>query len=223
QVFEEYLIWRWENMPTSLGVRPSGTGAVAQMRLVLMAQGDSVEILRQFKQLPKSDANILTKELAITGCPGQSYSCDDSREVRGPAILVYYAPALMQKAGRKNPYGALRILAEVFRQARALWPLSDSDAEKTVLLRIDVLKELETADIMEPPSGIQFLLQRNSLYDGQVKIATHQELQDRNAATSQVLCFKTSTSSLPLQKRRTSLRFMSSFLSFQANPGRDRS
>ena len=49
QVFEEYLIWRWENMPTSLGVRPSGTGAVAQMRLVLMAQGDSVEILRQFK------------------------------------------------------------------------------------------------------------------------------------------------------------------------------
>eukprot|EP00913_Durusdinium_trenchii_P002639 g2444.t1 len=237
QVFEEYLIWRWENMPTSLGVRPSGTGAVAQMRLVLMAQGDSVEILRQFKQLPKSDANILTKdgtfrgrsgphafgELAITGCPGQSYSCDDSREVRGPAILVYYAPALMQKAGRKNPYGALRILAEVFRQARALWPLSDSDAEKTVLLRIDVLKELETADIMEPPSGIQFLLQRNSLYDGQVKIATHQELQDRNAATSQVLCFKTSASSLPLQKRRTSLRFMSSFLSFQANPGRDRS
>ena len=44
------------------------------------------------------------------GCPGQSYSCDDSREVRGPAILVYYAPALMQKAGRKNPYGALRLL-----------------------------------------------------------------------------------------------------------------
>ncbi|CAK9074275.1 Mitogen-activated protein kinase kinase kinase 3 [Durusdinium trenchii] len=140
QVFEEYLIWRWENMPTSLGVRPSGTGAVAQMRLVLMAQGDSVEILRQFKQLPKSDANILTKDGTFRGCPGQSYSCDDSREVRGPAILVYYAPALMQKAGRKNPYGALRILAEVFRQARALWPLSDSDAEKTVLLRIDVLK-----------------------------------------------------------------------------------
>ena len=35
-----------------------------------------------------------------------------------------------------------RILAEVFRQARTLWPLNSSDAEKTVLLRIDVLKEV---------------------------------------------------------------------------------
>ena len=35
---------------------------------------------------------------------------------------------------------ATRILAEVLRQARTLWPLNESDAEKTVLVRIDILK-----------------------------------------------------------------------------------
>eukprot|EP00971_Amphidinium_carterae_P052998 1043926-Amphidinium_carterae.1 len=33
-----------------------------------------------------------------------------------PAILVYYAPALMQKNFSTDPVGALTVLAEVFRQ-----------------------------------------------------------------------------------------------------------
>jgi hypothetical protein len=49
-------------MPTNLGACPTGAGSVAKMRLVLMAQGDSLEILRQFRLLPKSDANILSKD-----------------------------------------------------------------------------------------------------------------------------------------------------------------
>ena len=96
QVLEEYLKWRWGTMPSNLGACPSGAGSVAAMRLVLMAQGDSNDILRQFRPvrdctvscfapkkrmeqqslvfgrvllfvpshrlLPKSDANILSKE-----------------------------------------------------------------------------------------------------------------------------------------------------------------
>eukprot|EP00434_Breviolum_minutum_P006582 symbB.v1.2.005810.t1/scaffold342.1/size227955/3 len=200
-------------MPSNLGACPRGAGSVAAMRLVLMAQGDSPDVLRQFRLLPKSDANILSKELAITGCPGQHFNCDDMRESRGPALLVYYAPALMQKAGRKDPFGALRILAEVLRQARALWPLNDTDAEKTVLVRIDVLKELEVSDILEPATGVRFVLVRNSLYDGQVKAAGLAEVQDINAATSQLLNFNR-TSLTGFRPRRPSFRFMASFLSF---------
>lgn len=49
-----------------------------------------------------------TEKLCPAGCPGQHFTCDDLRESRGPALLVYYAPALMQKAGRQDPLGALR-------------------------------------------------------------------------------------------------------------------
>ncbi|CAJ1430276.1 unnamed protein product [Effrenium voratum] len=188
EVLENYLIWRWGSLPANLGPPPKGAGAIAKLRLVLMAQGDSFEVMRQFKQLPKSDATILSKaqELAITGaversqgltgvdvlgCQGQHFLCDDSRESRGPAILVYYAPALMQKAGR--------ILAEVLRKARVLWPLNEREAEprqvigapnaveeKTVLVRIDVLKELEVSEILDPAGGAMTSFSARSVSSG---------------------------------------------------------
>ncbi|CAJ1366545.1 unnamed protein product [Effrenium voratum] len=205
EVLENYLIWRWGSLPANLGPPPKGAGAIAKLRLVLMAQGDSFEVMRQFKQLPKSDATILSKELAITGCQGQHFLCDDSRESRGPAILVYYAPALMQKAGRKDPLGALRILAEVLRKARVLWPLNEREAEKTVLVRIDVLKELEVSEILDPAGGAQFMLVRNSLHDGQVKLGFEHE------GSSEVLRFGRDRF---LPKPRHHSLPMPSFLSF---------
>ena len=36
-------------MPSNLGACPRGAGSVAAMRLVLMAQGDSPDVLRQFR------------------------------------------------------------------------------------------------------------------------------------------------------------------------------
>ena len=56
QVLEEYLKWRWGTMPSNLGACPSGAGSVAAMRLVLMAQGDSNDILRQFR--PVRDCTV---------------------------------------------------------------------------------------------------------------------------------------------------------------------
>eukprot|EP00913_Durusdinium_trenchii_P012877 g12092.t1 len=89
EVFEDYLVWRWNHMSTKMGTTPSGTGAIAKMRLVLMAQGDSLEIIRQFEKLKKADYQVLSQEI-------------ERPEAGGPAILVYYAPALMQKAGREE-------------------------------------------------------------------------------------------------------------------------
>lgn len=62
--------------------------------------------------------------------------------MRGPAILIYYAPALLQKAGAAKCFDALRVLADVFRAARVLFPLEESRVEDTVIIRIDALKVL---------------------------------------------------------------------------------
>merc|ERR1712060_855853 len=116
-----------------------------------MAQGDSIEVLTQFDKLGLDDQLVLSEELAITGCRGQSYereTLEDSNCFgKGPAILVYYAPALMQRSGKTDPKGAMAVLAAVFRQARELWPLCEEDADKSVTVRIDNLKELDVTSM----------------------------------------------------------------------------
>eukprot|EP00931_Biecheleriopsis_adriatica_P021050 TRINITY_DN13886_c0_g1_i1.p1 TRINITY_DN13886_c0_g1~~TRINITY_DN13886_c0_g1_i1.p1 ORF type:complete len:1262 (+),score=289.72 TRINITY_DN13886_c0_g1_i1:34-3819(+) len=189
QVFEDYLCWRWGNAQPGLGPMPSGAGSIAKMRLVLMAQGDSAEVIRQFEKLPSADRQVLCTELAMTSCHDQDFVRDNLHEKRGPAILVYYSPALMQKAGRKDPQGAMRILAEVFRAARALWPLSlaEKDVDRHVTVRIDVLKELEVTSIMEPLNDTCFVLSKMSSMDGQVKELQTAELKDLDEAANRVL------------------------------------
>jgi hypothetical protein len=175
QVFEDYLIWRWENHEPSLGAPPSGKGSIAKMRLVLMAQTDSHELLKQFSRLPEEEMNILSNELAMTGCQDQTFERDpgDIKNLRkGPALLIYYSPALMQKNGRKDPFRAMQILAEVFRTARLLYPLSDDpkEADKSVTIRIDAIKDLDLETVISPDPGSHFVLMRNSGVDGQVKL-----------------------------------------------------
>lgn len=194
EVFEDYLVWRWNHMSTKMGTTPSGTGAIAKMRLVLMAQGDSLEIIRQFEKLKKADYQVLSQELAITGCSQQKYKRDSWKEAGGPAILVYYAPALMQKAGREDPFSAMTILAEIFRQARSLWPLSNKpeECDKCVMVRIDVLKELQISTIVDPRPGIHYVLSRVSTQDAQVKIVTNLDMKTIDQATQRVLKFGSS-------------------------------
>ncbi|CAE7300309.1 DEGP1 [Symbiodinium sp. CCMP2592] len=185
EVFEEYLVWRWGNMEQRLGPAPTGSGAIAKMRLVLMAQGDNQEVLRQFSRLKKADQQVLSQELAITGCLNQKFKRDSYKDAGGPAILVYYAPALMQKAGKQDPAGALIVMAEIFRQARSLWPLSKNqeDCDKTILVRIDVLKEMQVSAILEPRPDINYVLCRVSSQDAQVKIVSNLDMKEIDKAS----------------------------------------
>ena len=57
----------------------------------------------------------------------------------GPALLVYYNPALLQKA-QDFPF-ALRTMYEIYRAARKLWPLDPEQENLTVTIRIDNIKE----------------------------------------------------------------------------------
>jgi hypothetical protein len=174
-VFEDYLAWRWENHEPNLGPPPEGKGSIAKMRLVLMAQGDSPELLKQFQKLPDEEKQILSDELAMTGNQDQTFQRDPSEgkyAKKGPALLIYYSPALMQKSGRKDPRGAMILLAEVFRQARVLWPLSDDPetTNKSVIVRIDAIKDLQVTEIQGPEVGNNFVLVKNSSVDGQVRL-----------------------------------------------------
>lgn len=174
QVYEDYLVWRWRTHKPDLGQVPEGPGSIAMLRLVVMAQGDSSCILSAFQQLPQEDREILTTEMACSGCQDQKFLREGQPPIlqtSGPAILIYYAPALMQKAGATNPRAALRILAEIFRQSRLLWPFVRKKANESVTVRIDVLKELEVSGISQLTAGEIWALERSGR-DAEVKKLT---------------------------------------------------
>lgn len=174
QVYQDYLEWRWGRAASecSLGPVPSDPFGVAKMRLVVMSQGDALEVLRSFSDLPPRDQETLAEELSLTGCCDQSFSQNQQKQ-RGPAILLYYGPALMQKAGSADPYNTMRIIAEIFRTARQLWPLSEDKqlADQTTILRIDALKELSAQEILDNHSQgkSHYAILRNGQKDGQIR------------------------------------------------------
>jgi hypothetical protein len=175
QVYEDYLAWRWESHKPSLGPAPQGKSAIARMRLVTMAQGDSAAVLQAFDSLPVPDQDVLCDELSNVDIWNQSWARQES-EQHGPAILVYYAPALMQKAGKEDPRGALLLLAEVFRQARSLGPLSEEARSWWVSVRVDQLKELPLAEVEHPKDGKAWVLTKLTSREGVVQLVDQQDL-----------------------------------------------
>mmetsp|Transcript_2036 Transcript_2036/g.6165 ORF Transcript_2036/g.6165 Transcript_2036/m.6165 type:complete len:219 (-) Transcript_2036:165-821(-) len=127
-----------------------------------MAQGNSKLLFSAWEGLPNDDRRVLGEELARTGCEGQKFVCDAMKDFRGPAFLVYYGPAFLQKAGLLDPLGALRILAEILRKARTMWPLMSSWAGATVVIRIDLLKAETVQACSEPMPGEAWCLERVS-------------------------------------------------------------
>jgi len=192
-VNEEYLKDSWTKQVPPLGDPPFGPGSIARMRLVLMAQGDSVEILRQFQSLPAEDQRVLRLEMACTGCENQQYACDSLHNQptcgAGPAILVYYGPALLQKAGKKDPKSALIILAEVYRRTRELWPLSQASAGKSVVVRIDALKELECSAVLQSQPGQIWVVAKTSGKDAMVKLLGASDYKGLDWESNVVLTF----------------------------------
>lgn len=207
QVFEDYLKWRWHADGT-LGALPVGVGSIARMRLVVMAQGDGKAITKAFVQLPLSDREVLSKELALTGLQAQRYSaaCGDDITSVGPAILVYYAPALLQKAGKQDPLSAMIVLAEVLRQARVLWPSSEPQAGKRVIVRIDNLKDKDAHTLLQPDSSNMWVLNKTSSADGAVKQIPVSLIGTIDWNTHQVLHFVGTSRSRNMTHKRNDVR-----------------
>mmetsp|Transcript_39120 Transcript_39120/g.112462 ORF Transcript_39120/g.112462 Transcript_39120/m.112462 type:complete len:1261 (-) Transcript_39120:40-3822(-) len=168
QVYEDYLDWRWKMHEPSLGQAPIERGSIAKLRLVVMAQGSSDIWLEAYNSLGSDHRLILDSEMACTGIEGQKYDRDEGGLNGGPAFLLYYGPALLQK-NASDARGALEVLAEVFRNARALWPADDRFAGETVTVMLDSLKEQTVQGMQQLGPGDIWVVQRNTAKSAQVR------------------------------------------------------
>jgi len=171
EIFEKYLVWRWTSHKPDLGPVPEGRGSIARMRLMIMAQLAGTYALEGYETLFAEDRHVLDDELARTGISGQQYVRDPGSKL-GPSFLIYYSPAFLQKNAATDPQASLEVLAELFRQARALWPESKSQANDTVTLRIDTLKDLDIHAMNRLNPGEFWALQKSTGVDGLVKKAS---------------------------------------------------
>jgi hypothetical protein len=140
ELVEQYLEARWKVLMESEDC-PTDSSSIAVMRLVVMAQApDAHRVEDAFHALPFADQMCLQTELARTGCAEQTFERFASGG--GPAFLIYYSPALMQR-NNDSPGGleaAMHMLCVVLRGARALWPLKAEAQDNSVIIMIDELK-----------------------------------------------------------------------------------
>jgi len=159
-VLQEYLQAAWVDRDEPLGPLPEGESSIALTRLVLQAQKYAAKVRPAWEKLQQQHKDLLCCEMARTGLPNQMYDQVTPPPGDGPAILVYYAPAMLQKCGSTDLTSALEILAEVYRKARVLWPVKarpssivvemepeDNTGLHTVIVRIDQIKDLLPADM----------------------------------------------------------------------------
>jgi hypothetical protein len=142
ELLQSYLVQSW---PASLSSPPpcKGPYAVALLRLIVQAQHEAAQsaLLEAFPKLPADDRNVLGTEMAYSGVANEGYSLTpDARG--GPAVLIYYSPAFLQHLADENGHVALLVLADVYRAARALYPLeSSAEAEaRTVTVHVGAIK-----------------------------------------------------------------------------------
>lgn len=151
EVMEEYLKVRWTE---TMGELPVGDTGIAKMRILCMAQSNAQAILEVFDNLPGEDKELLSVEMARTGCVDQRYSSEfapqEARmDLKGPALLVYYGPAFLQALGKDPPLKRLRVLAEVYRCGRTLYPATREQQERHVSIRVDTIKSMSLVSMVE--------------------------------------------------------------------------
>lgn len=191
EVIEKYLKYRWSDHVPSLGQPPVGPHSIAAMRLLCMAQANGRAVVEAFSdELPTEDKDVLSVEMARTGCAGQHFSADlvppdvSSRAV-GPAFLVYYGPAFLQAQCSDAPVLRLRILTEIYRCARELWPEATSLMATSVHVRIDTIKGLRVQEIRDVlAKGELWLITKHNESEAYVGRASHKKLNKQLAESN---------------------------------------
>mmetsp|Transcript_58348 Transcript_58348/g.130381 ORF Transcript_58348/g.130381 Transcript_58348/m.130381 type:complete len:869 (-) Transcript_58348:114-2720(-) len=160
EVNEDYLKTRWVEQQPSRGPSPTGPAAVAKMRILCMSQSNAPKILDAFEALPREDQSVLAQEMSRTGVQGQSYSAnlvpeDVYQNARGPCFLLYYGPALLQNLCGDSPVRRLKLLAELYRRARILWPPVASMAGNGANVRVEAIKGLSCDEMHTKLTGTE--------------------------------------------------------------------
>jgi len=170
-VVEDYLENRWKLAMPSAPV-PTDSMAIARMRLLVMAQGKN-GVVEAFDTLPRKAQDILATELQRTAIRSQHFKC--SHVTGGPALLVYYGPALLQRC-QDSPEDlgkALGVMALVLQAARELWPATLEMQGKSVIVQIGELKSIDILRAMSSPaSKIRqvWILRKQNEIDGIVNL-----------------------------------------------------
>jgi hypothetical protein len=146
-----------------------------------MTQACDDRVVDAFQALSAEHRRLLATELALTGCDGQFFSqCPDARG--GPAILIYYGPALMQKNKEADPErlcATLLLLTEVLRVTRTLWPLQRELEGTNISVNIAELKTQSIDAVLEAATGDGcFVLVKHNEKEGSVKLVEAAALQD---------------------------------------------
>eukprot|EP00967_Tisochrysis_lutea_P121729 scaffold200806_cov31-Tisochrysis_lutea.AAC.1 len=176
EVLESYLRQRWAELPDDWGGVPDGLDSVPLMRLTVQAQHEAAQrgVFGAYWRLDERDVAVLRREMAQTGLCGQHYTGAQAEEQLFPAFLIYYSPALLQASGASHADEALRLLAEVYRRARQLWPASKEAVGGTVTIRIDAIKDLAVEDIYDSYTyGDSWVLTRLNDLEGTVERVLH--------------------------------------------------
>mmetsp|Transcript_57230 Transcript_57230/g.134227 ORF Transcript_57230/g.134227 Transcript_57230/m.134227 type:complete len:868 (-) Transcript_57230:156-2759(-) len=168
EVNEDYLKTRWVEQQPSRGASPTGPTAVAKMRILCMSQSNAAKILDAFEALPREDQSVLAEEMSRTGVQGQSYSAnlvpkEVYQNARGPCFLLYYGPALLQGLCGDSPSRRLKLLAELYRRARMLWPPVVEKAGSGANVRVEAIKGLSCDEMVKKLEGTEkwMLLKQN--------------------------------------------------------------
>ena len=122
--------------PVSDDLLAGGAAGIALMRLLIQCQDPNKrELLSEaFEGLPTDERSFLSYELALTGTPGETFNAAPQCAA-GPAVLLYYLPAYVRFAclvdgSVAEASGMLRVVIEVLRVARLVWPRGESEAER---------------------------------------------------------------------------------------------
>ena len=119
---------------------------------------------------PHADQRLLSLEMARSGVAAEPYELT-ADVIDGPSFLVYYSPAFVSLAAHDedSTLAALKMLAEVYRAARALWRPSTANAGKVVTVHTvsEIMGEyaLGTLWLIEKKSDAEAMVVQAALAD----------------------------------------------------------
>jgi len=197
-VLENYLEARFhQSFPDE--PTPEGETAIATMRLAVMAQAGASRVVEAFEQSSSSVRSILGEEMALTGIEGQSFLRSQFRG--GPAFLVYYGPALLQRCGSASEMRrALTALAAVYLAGRQLWPMEEARWGETATLEISGLKALDIGDAIGGSAAGEprvWVLSRQNEREARLELLSAIDINDLVGAGAAFVCVDLTRSGTP--------------------------
>eukprot|EP00435_Cladocopium_sp_Y103_P064648 s276_g26.t1 len=202
RVMEKYLKYRWSDHVPSLGPTPTGPHSIAAMRLLCMAQANGRNVVEAFSQeLPMEDRqrcsqrgdvqDRLRRSIFFLGPSTNRGSQPGSWACISHILWACFPPNAMPDPGEGNGVDltmkcnlevvilktGLRILAEIYRCARELWPEATTLVAASVHVRIDTIKGLSVAEIQGVlAKGELWLVTKHNESEAYVGRASHKKL-----------------------------------------------